>query len=225
MDSAVSAGDFVAPHVSNDVVCIWLYAGKPVYPALPRNVREDVYHGDNVTGAENQQERLIEVRGWVIGFVDGEGCFSIGLVRQPSRPGRAGYTTGYQVSHEFVVTQGERSLTCLHDLREFFGVGEVYVNRRHDNHRENLYRYVVCRREDLLERIIPFFRQHPLRTAKQFDFEKFSFCVELMADGRHKTHEGLLEIVEVMETMNRRKPRHELIRILRGHTPDIQDTG
>jgi hypothetical protein len=28
-----------------------------------------------------------------------------------------------------------------------------------------------------------------------------------------------------MQTMNRRKPRHELIRILRGHTPDIQDTG
>ena len=51
-----------------------------------------------MTGAENQQERLIEFRGWVIGFVDGEGCFSIGLVRQPRRPGRAGYATGYQVS-------------------------------------------------------------------------------------------------------------------------------
>jgi hypothetical protein len=25
--------------------------------------------------------------------------------------------------------------------------------------------------------------------------------------------------------MNRRKPRHELIRILRGHTPDIRDIG
>jgi hypothetical protein len=52
-----------------------------VYPALPRSVRLGVYHGDNVTGAENQQERLIEQRGWVIGFVDGEGCFSIGCVR------------------------------------------------------------------------------------------------------------------------------------------------
>jgi hypothetical protein len=77
----------------------------PVYPALPRDVRVDVYHGDNVTGAENQQERLSEFRGWVIGFVDGEGCFSIGFVRQPSRPKRKGYTTGYQVFHRFVVTQ------------------------------------------------------------------------------------------------------------------------
>jgi hypothetical protein len=35
----------------------------------------------------------------------------------------------------------------------------------------------------------------------------------------------LLEIVEIVQTMNRRKPRHELIRILRGHTPDIRDIG
>jgi hypothetical protein len=95
----------------------------------------DVYHGDNVSGAENQQERLIEQRGWVIGFVDGEGCFSIGFVRQHDRAGRKGYKTGYQVSHDFVVTQGASSVSCLYELREFFGVGQVYVNRRSDNHR------------------------------------------------------------------------------------------
>ncbi len=44
-------------------------------------------------GADNQQERLIKL-GWVIGFVDGEGCFSIGFIRQPNRLKRKGYTTG-----------------------------------------------------------------------------------------------------------------------------------
>ena len=109
---------------------------------------------DNLDGAENQQERLIEFRGWVIGFVDGEGCFSIGLVRQPNRVSRRGYKTGYQVSHDFVVTQGASSVEMLYELREFFGVGQVYVNRRSDNHREHLHRYSVCRREDLLGRPI-----------------------------------------------------------------------
>jgi hypothetical protein len=197
----------------------------PVDLALPRDVRMGVYHGDNVTSAENQQERLIEFRGWVIGFVDGEGCFSIGLVRQPDRVSRRGYKTGYQVSHDFVVTQGASSVHCLEELREFFGVGKVYVNRRNDNHREHLYRYSVHRRADLLERIIPFFREHPLRSAKRLDFEKFASCVELMAGGRHTTREGLAQIVEIMQTMNRRKPRHELIRILRDHTPEALDTG
>jgi hypothetical protein len=189
-----------------------------------RGVRKDVY-SDKVTSAENQQERLIEFRGWVVGFVDGEGCFSVGFVRQQRRADRSGYKTGYQVTHEFVVTQGEQSLACLHDLREFFGVGQVIINNRYDNHREHLHRYVVRRRTDLLETVIPFFQQHPLRSSKRKDFEKFVRCVELVVGGSNKTPAGLIEIAEIAQTMNRRKPRHDLIRILRGHTPDIQDTG
>jgi LAGLIDADG endonuclease len=224
-DKCRSFEEIVAPRAGNGAVCIWLYAGKPVYPALPRDVRRGVYHGDNVTGAENQQERLIEFRGWVIGFVDGEGCFSIGFVRQQDRPGRVGYRLGYQVAHEFAVTQGAQSAQCLHDLREFFGVGQVIANKRYDNHREHLYRYVVRSRRDLSETIIPFFRHHPMRSSKQQNFEKFAQCVELVSRGRHRTVDGLLEIVEIAQTMNRRKSRHELIRILRGHTPDVRDTG
>jgi hypothetical protein len=187
-------------------------------------IRTDVY-SDKVTSAENQQESLIEFRGWVVGFVDGEGCFSIGFVRQQRRAGRSGYRTGYQVTHEFVVTQGERSLACLHELREFFGVVQVIINNRYDNHREHLHRYVVRRRADLLETVIPFFQGHPLRSSKREDFEKFVRCVELVAGDSHRTRRGLIEIAEIVQTMNRRKPRHDLIRILRGHTPDIQDTG
>jgi hypothetical protein len=172
-----------------------------------------------MTGAENQQERLMELTGWVVGFVDGEGCFSIGFVRQPCRTGRKGYTTGYQVSHRFVVTQGSSSVGCLEELRSFFGVGRILLNKRHDNHREHLCQYIVDRRSDLLGTVIPFFRQHPMRTSKQEDFEKFASCLALIERGFHRTREGLIEIAQIAETMNRRKPRTELIRILRGHTP------
>ena len=179
---------------------------------------------DNSGGAENQQERLIQL-GWVNGFVDGEGCFSIGVIRQPGGDGRSGYKTGYQVSHEFVVTQGAQSVSCLHELQEFFGVGQVIANRRHDNHREHLFRFVVRRRSDLIEVIIPFFRAHPMRTSKQRNFVKFAECVELIGAGHHLSCEWLADIIGIAATMNRQKPRSELIRILRGHTPNIQDTG
>jgi hypothetical protein len=178
-----------------------------------------------VSSAENQQERLIEFRGWVVGFVDGEGCFSIGFVRQPDRTNRRGYKTGYQVSHRFVVTQGVKSIACLEQLQSFFGVGRIFINRRHDNHREDTAQYIVDRRDDLIVEIIPFFHDFPLVSAKQRDFEKFATCVGLIDAGRHLTPDGLVEIAEIAQTMNRMKPRHELIRILRGHTPDIQDTG
>ena len=174
--------------------------------------------------AENQQERLVRC-GWVVGFVDGEGCFSIGFARQAGGRDRKGYKTGWQVTHEFVVTQGARGVSCLYELREFFGVGQVLENRRYDNHREHLHRYVVRRRIDLLETIIPFFRQYPMLSSKQKDFEKFAHCLELISTGSHLTVDGLIEIAQVTEAMNRRKPRHDLIRILRGHTPDIRDTG
>jgi LAGLIDADG endonuclease len=124
------------------------------------------------------------------------------------------------VTHSFVVVQGERSVRCLHELREFFGVGAVSINRRHDNHREHLRRFIVSARNELLEIVIPFFRGHPLRTSKRNDFERFARCVEICASGRHLTVPGLIEIAEIAETMNHRKSRQDLIRILRGHTPD-----
>jgi hypothetical protein len=188
------------------------------------DVRRDVY-SDNVAGdAENQQERLVRC-GWVVGFVDGEGCFSIGFVRQDGGRSRSGYRTGWQVTHEFVVTQGARSASCLHELREFFGVGQVLENKRYDNHREHLYRYVVRRRHDLLETVIPFFRRYPLLSSKRHDFEQFARCMSAISAGRHLTVAGLIEIAQLTEGMNRRKSRRDLIRILRGHTPDALDIG
>lgn len=177
---------------------------------------------DNPVGAENQQERLI---GWVLGFVDGEGCFSVGFIRQHDRMGRRGYRSGFQVAHEFAVTQGVGSLSALQELQCFFGVGMLVPNRRYDNHREHLYRFVVRRRVDLVERVIPFFEANLLRTRKHADFEKFAQIVWMVDNGCHLTRGGLIEIAEIAQTMNRRKSRADLIRILRGHTPEVQDTG
>ena|ERR1700722_3008771 len=67
------------------------------------------YSSDNSSAAENQQERLIKI-GWITGYVDGEGCFSINFIRQPHRQHRRGYKTGFQVAHEFAVTQGASSV-------------------------------------------------------------------------------------------------------------------
>jgi len=139
------------------------------YPCIPRySFDKQALHSvcepssDNPSDADNQQERLI---GWITGFVDGEGCFSINLVRQPHRSNRRGYRTGFQVAHQFVVTQGAKSVECLQTMQQFFGVGRLHCNHRYDNHKEHLYQFVVCRRSDLLQKIIPFFQEHPLRTA------------------------------------------------------------
>ena len=153
---------------------------------------------ENVLSADNQQERL-ETAGWVTGFVDGEGCFSVSFLRNPTM------SSGWQVFPEFVVTQGAKSRKALELLQEFFGCGGVFVNRRQDNHKENLYRYCVRSIRDLQSKIVPFFDAHPLRTAKQNDFEKFRLVLAMMERGEHLEKAAIEKIAAICQTMNRRK--------------------
>jgi hypothetical protein len=173
--------------------------------------------GDNPSSAGDQQERP-RFEQWVVGFVDGEGCFSVPIFRN------AKTRMGWQVQPEFVVVQGVRSASVLEDLQAFFGCGSVSTNRRSDNHREDISRYVVRRLADLRGRIIPFFEDHPLRTAKIDEFRKFSTIVELMSEGRHLRMEGLAEIAAIAETMNHRKRSRFLESSEAIRRPSLDDT-
>ena len=182
-----------------------------------------------MSSAGNQQERLKRLikTGWVVGFVDGEGCFSVSIFKQIDRKEknriRRGYTTGYQVFHEFSVTQGEKSKPSLEELQKFFGVGKLYLNKRYDNHKEHLWKYVVRKKEELLTVIIPFFKKNSMQTAKKFDFLKFVECVEIIDKKEHLSKAGIIKIAKIAATMNRQKPRESLIRILRDHTPNPKE--
>jgi hypothetical protein len=149
-------------------------------------------------GADDQQERLKTV-GWIVGFVDGEGCFSVAIQRCRV------LKLGWQVFPEFVVTQGAKSLSALQSLQQFFSCGRIHINRRHDNHKEHLYRYCVRAVADLRKKIVPFFLDNPLRTAKRRDFELFRSVLELMEQRRHLTQDGLHQIANIVKQINRQK--------------------
>ena len=170
-------------------------------------------NSENPSGADNQQERLL-TNDWLVGFVDGEGCFSVPIFRNRST------SLGWQVQPAFAVVQGASSRDVLDAMVPFFGCGKVYINRRRDNHREDLCRYYVSRFGDLRDVIVPFFQDNPLRTAKRDNFAKFAEIIGLMELRRHLTVSGLIEIAEIAQTMNFRKPS-EALRILRDHTPTL----
>ena len=103
----------------------------------------------------------------------------------------------------------------------FFGGEAVYVNHRHDNYREDLYRYCVTRFSDLRDIIVPCLEANPLRTAKRDDFAKFAG--DDPSHGSASAPHGArpdLPIAEIVETKNLRK-RSEVVRILRDHTPTL----
>jgi len=168
---------------------------------------------DNVRGAENQQERLWN-HGWIVGFVDGEGCFSCPIFHNGKT------RLGWQVQPSFVVVQSESSKSVLDELARFFGCGKVYVNRRHDNHREDLSRYCVTRFADLRDVIVPFFTENRLQTSKSANFDKFAEIISLMDLRLHQPMPDIAAIAQIAQTMNHRKPS-VFLRILRDHTPTV----
>ena len=147
-------------------------------------------------GAGNQQERLEP--SWIVGFVDGEGCFSVSVFRNHTS------RLGWQVFPEFAITQGGKSVETLERIKNYFDCGNVFINRREDNHRENLSRYCVRSVEDLRKVVIPFFRHHPLQTAKRQDFELFVGAVDLIERKAHLTRDGLRQIANISSQMNRK---------------------
>ena len=128
---------------------------------------------------------------WIVGFVDGEGCFHVGISRHE------GMSLGCQVLPEFTVVQHERDVNILYALKRHFGCGVV---RR--NHGDRMA-WRVRDRKQLLERIVPFFMKHSLKTKKKVAFLKFRKVLLLMERGEHLSPEGLEKIREIAASMNR----------------------
>ena len=152
---------------------------------------------ENVLSADHQQGRLRNhPKPWyVAGFVDGEGSFHIAIYKD------ARMNAGWKIIPEFHVSQRLSSRKVLDELIEFFRCGYVKANHA-KNPKDVTFVYVVRDRKDLMEKIIPFFRSHELRTEKADDFRKFASVVEMMMEGRHRTPEGLKRIIGIAYKMN-----------------------
>jgi hypothetical protein len=149
----------------------------------------------NAFNADNQQERL---EGWIVGFVDGEGCFSVSMIKNPTTK------NGWQVFPEFVVTQGQKSVKSLQLIKKYFGCGKIYVNHRRDNHKENICRYCVRSIQDLSEKVVPFFIKNKLKTAKGADFQKFVSILKMLKAKKHFKKKGMVNIAKLIQKMNRK---------------------
>ena len=128
---------------------------------------------------------------WIVGFTDGEGCFHVSVNAHPEM------SAGYQVLPEFTVVQHERDTQILHALKAYFGCGVV-----RKNHGSRMA-YRVRSQEHLLQKIVPFFMAHSLKTKKNVNFLKFRDVLLLMEKGAHLTPEGIEAIRAIASQMNR----------------------
>ena len=128
---------------------------------------------------------------WIAGFVDGEGCFHIGISRQPE------LRFGYQILPELTVVQHKQDIGLLHRIRSTMGCGVVRKNHG------DRYCWRVRNLKNLAEVIVPFFERHRLRSKKRIEFQKFVKVIRIMVDGKHLTEEGFDKICKIASAMNR----------------------
>ena len=152
---------------------------------------------DNPTGADDQQEtagsRLALEPHWVVGFVDGEGCFSVSIHRNPN----ARTTGGWQLHPVFHVYQHMRYRATLEGLISFFGCGRL----RPKGPRSNVWTYAVDSLRDQEDHVLPFFERHPL-VIKDADFRSFAVIVRIMLRREHLTVDGFERAVRLAYAMN-----------------------
>ena len=145
-----------------------------------------------MTAPDNQQERLDD---YLAGYVDGEGSFHVAIQRNPST------RFGWQLVPEFHVSQNPERASILELLRARLGCGRIRPNARAGGRDRSLV-YVVRNRDDLLTKVIPFFRAHPILSEKRLEFETFAVIVTAMENREHLSPEGFHRLLDLAVNMN-----------------------
>lgn len=128
---------------------------------------------------------------YAAGFVDGEGSFSVAIIKHPTQK------FGWMINPCFQVYQHKDHIEVLYLMRHVFKTGSIY--RKSGIH--PVMNFSIDSRRNIIERVIPFFDRYPLIT-KHENYQKFRDIVLAMEANKHRTKEGMKEIVELAYTMN-----------------------
>jgi LAGLIDADG DNA endonuclease family protein len=124
---------------------------------------------------------------YVVGFVDGEGCFSISLNKNDNRIP--------EVRLIFEIELREDDEPILRKIQKVLGCGNIYrlEYERYAKWRPHV-KLKVSNFSDISTKVIPFFQQHPLQAKKRLQFEQFCQVAELIKSKQHLTLEGIEKI-------------------------------
>lgn len=136
---------------------------------------------------------------YVVGLTDGEGCFYVNL-NKSSR-----YRSGFRVQMHFHLKMQEKDKSLLEKVKNTLGCGNVYFQKEQRANHCQCYRYTVSSQQDILNTVIPFFKQHPLQSySKGLSFKNFCKIANLVKRDAHFTEKGISEIRKLKSEMNKR---------------------
>ena len=157
---------------------------------------------ENVQYADNQQvsrdKRISDE--YFAGFVDGEGCFYVGFSKRKDLPLR------WQIITEFHLSQNPGGKNILEAFQKRIGCG--YIKPNHPkNPKDRSWVLIVKSRQDLHTKLIPFFKEHPLHSSRNNDFQTFVQVLEIINKGEHLKPKGFNKVVELVFRLPRAKSK------------------
>lgn len=129
---------------------------------------------------------------WLAGFTSAEWCFSIGIKKSKS------HKLGVQVQLNFVLTQHIRDEQLISRIIMYLNCGKISKTRE-------AVRFKVENFTDLIDKIIPFFKNYQIIGVKAKDFDDWCKAAELVKIKAHLTEDGLNKICEIQKGMNSRR--------------------
>lgn len=116
---------------------------------------------------------------YIVGFVDGEGCFGM-QYRKDVRHERPGAPTYYSWKLQFMITARKDEISLFERIKEYFGCGNIYDQQNREIH------YAVTNLDDLKNTISPFFRKFSLQGKKKYDFALWDEALEIICKNKKK---------------------------------------
>jgi hypothetical protein len=137
---------------------------------------------------------------YLVGLVDGEGCFALTISKHKTKK----LKKDPRLIFEIEMRIDDREI--LERLKDTWGCGLLYELRYPRYGWKPHIKYAVKSHRDIFRVVITFFKKYPLQGKKRKDFEDFCRCGEIIKKKRHLTEEGIKELEGIRKFMNKRRP-------------------
>ena len=151
---------------------------------------------------------------YVSGLIEGEGCFCISISKHKTK--KMGLDPRLMFEVEMIIDDKP----LLERLQETFGCGHIYIlNYERYGWRPHV-KFAIKRHDDIVKKVIPFFRKYPLQGKKKKDFDLFCQAAEVFKDRKHLTKKGIAKLQMIQSKMNlRRKLKQSSAKVRENRAP------
>lgn len=129
---------------------------------------------------------------WLVGFIDGEGCFYINVIKS---------NTNFKVWLLFQITQHNRDFDLIEKIALYLNCGSV-KQRGKDL---DAVDFEVTKFELINTQIIPFLLANPLKSSKSYDFSSFYEAAQIINNKNTRQWESndIENLLNIKDKMNK----------------------